>query len=203
MSRRRIAFFGSSLVSAYWNGAATYYRRLLGALSALGHGITFYEPDAFERQRHRDIADPAWARVVVYPGTEEGALAALADARGADLVVKASGGSGDAGGGGAAGASDALEIVILGLSITSSWGNGHATTYRGLVRALAQRGHRVLFLERDVPWYAAHRDLPAPPYATVRLYRGLRDLDRRFRARVRRADAAIVGSYVRQGAASG
>ena len=56
------------------------------------------------------------------------------------------------------------DIVILGLSITSSWGNGHATTYRGTGRELAARGHDVLFLERDVPWYAANRDLPPPPY---------------------------------------
>ena len=56
-----------------------------------------------------------------------------------------------------------LKIVILGLSITSSWGNGHATTYRGLVRELCARGHRVLFLERDQPWYADNRDLPKPP----------------------------------------
>ena len=57
-----------------------------------------------------------------------------------------------------------LRIVLLGLSITSSWGNGHATNYRGLVRALVGRGHDVLFLERDVPWYAAERDLPEPPW---------------------------------------
>ena len=57
-----------------------------------------------------------------------------------------------------------MRIVVLGLSVTSSWGNGHATTFRGLLRALTERGHRVLFLERDVPWYAAHRDLPNPPY---------------------------------------
>jgi spore maturation protein CgeB len=94
-----------------------------------------------------------------------------------------------------------LEIVILGLSITSSWGNGHATTYRGLVRELAGRGHRVLFLEHDVPWYAAHRDLPCPPYGTTELYRDLADLDRRFRSRVREAGAVILGSYVRQGEA--
>src|SRR5512133_1545933 len=61
----RIAFFGSSLVSSYWNGAATYYRGLLRALSRRGHDITFYEPDAFDRQSHRDLADPPWARVVV------------------------------------------------------------------------------------------------------------------------------------------
>jgi len=87
----RIAFFGSSLVSAYWNGAATYYRGLLGALAARGHVITFYEPDAFERQRHRDIADPPWAKVVVYPATETGVSEALAQAADADVLVKASG----------------------------------------------------------------------------------------------------------------
>lgn len=90
-ARLTIAFFGSSLVSAYWNGAATYYRGILRELAARGHRITFYEPDAFERQQHRDIADPDWARVVVYPATEEGVERALDDARGADLVVKASG----------------------------------------------------------------------------------------------------------------
>jgi spore maturation protein CgeB len=94
-----------------------------------------------------------------------------------------------------------LEIVIVGLSITSSWGNGHATTYRGLVRELARRGHRVLFLEQDVPWYAANRDLPRPPFGTTELYRDLAGLDRRFRARVRQADAVILGSYVQRGEA--
>ncbi len=87
-----IAFFGSSLVSAYWNGAATYYRGILGALAARGHRITFYEPDAYDRQRHRDIPDPSWAKVVVYPGDrEQAAREALAHAAGSDLVVKASG----------------------------------------------------------------------------------------------------------------
>jgi spore maturation protein CgeB len=94
-----------------------------------------------------------------------------------------------------------LDIVILGLSITSSWGNGHATTYRGLVRELARRGHRVLFLEQDVPWYAAHRDLPRPPDGSTELYRDLADLDRRFRSRARQADAVILGSYVQRGEA--
>jgi spore maturation protein CgeB len=88
----RIAFFGSSLVSAYWNGAATYYRGLLKALSDRGHRITFYEPDAFERQQHRDMPDPDWARVVVYPGDDVDAAARAVDAaHAADLVVKASG----------------------------------------------------------------------------------------------------------------
>ena len=72
-NRLRIAFFGSSLVSSYWNGAATYYRGLIRALAARGHHTTFYEPDAFERQSHRDLADPSWATVVVYPGNDEGA----------------------------------------------------------------------------------------------------------------------------------
>jgi spore maturation protein CgeB len=91
MTPLSIAFFGSSLVSAYWNGAATYYRGVLRALAARGHRITFYEPDAFDRQRHRDIPDPDWARVVVYPSSLDGVLRALDEARGCDLLVKASG----------------------------------------------------------------------------------------------------------------
>jgi spore maturation protein CgeB len=86
-----IAFFGSSLVSAYWNGAATYYRGIVRALADRGHRVTFYEPDAYGRQEHRDLEDPPWARVVVYPGDEAGALSAIESAQGADLVVKASG----------------------------------------------------------------------------------------------------------------
>jgi spore maturation protein CgeB len=87
-----IAFFGSSLVSAYWNGAATYYRGMVRALHERGHRVTFYEPDAFGRQQHRDIEDPPWARVVVYPADDAAdALRAVEQARGADLVVKASG----------------------------------------------------------------------------------------------------------------
>ena len=483
MNKMNIAWFGSSLVSAYWNGAATYYRGIIRARAALGHRVTFYEPDAFERQAHRDIADPPWARVVVYPATSEGALRVLDGARGADLVIKASGvgvldglleaavldlqrastlvafwdvdapatldrmqadpcdalrthvpgydliltygggppvvqaymalgaracvpiynaldpethhparprpelrgalgflgnrlpdreqrvdrfffhaaralpaerfvlgGSGwhdkpmpcnvaylghvytsdhnpfnastravlnisresmarygfspatrvfEAAGAGACIITDAwegiddflepgrevlvardgdevarhvdalgevaaaeigkrarrrilaehtyahraadvelavgaaararicmplddrderstslppaaggqpartLEVVIFGLSITSSWGNGHATTYRALVRALVERGHRVLFLERDAPWYAAHRDLPAPPHGRTVLYRDLAELRSRFGREVERADLVIVGSYVREGAAVG
>lgn len=96
-------------------------------------------------------------------------------------------------------ATETLDIVILGLSITSSWGNGHATTYRALVRALHARGHRVQFLERDVPWYAEHRDLPVPPYCRAQLYRGVRELRTRFAEQVRHADVVIVGSYVPDG----
>src|SRR5690348_14814344 len=91
-SRLTIAFFGSSLVSAYWNGAATYYRGIIRALHLRGHRVTFYEPDAFERQQHRDIADPEWATVVVYDPTDAAAVSrALDHAARADVVVKASG----------------------------------------------------------------------------------------------------------------
>ena len=87
-----IAFFGSSLVSAYWNGAATYYRGIVKALHARDYEVTFYEPDAYGRQEHRDIADPDWAKVVVYPGSgAEHALRAIEQARGADILVKTSG----------------------------------------------------------------------------------------------------------------
>jgi len=87
----RIAFFGSSLVSAYWNGAATYYRGLVKGLHRLGHHVTFYEPDAFGRQAHRDMPDPDWAEVVVYEPSEADALALVDRAHAADVVVKASG----------------------------------------------------------------------------------------------------------------
>jgi spore maturation protein CgeB len=96
-----------------------------------------------------------------------------------------------------------LDIAILGLSITSSWGNGHATTYRGLVQALVARGHSVLFLERDVPWYAAARDLPTPSYCCTELYTSLDDLQDRFTSAIRRADVVMVGSYVPDGVAIG
>lgn len=460
----KIAFFASSLVSTYSNGAATYYRGIVRALAERGHDITCFEPDVFERQAHRDLADPPWAEVVVYPATDDGALRMVERARGSDLVVKASGvGVGDAlleravlelaspattiafwevdapatldrvrrdptdpfralvprydlvftrgggqpvvdayqrlgarrcapihhaldpsthhpappdlrfqgalgflgdrlpdrerrfddlflgaarrlldrrfllGGAGwgdetlppnvhhlghvdpsdldafhgtplaalvvsrdaltaygfwpearifaAAGAgacviTDAWEggepflspgdevlvardgeqvaahlasltqtraraigeralarmrrehtyahravdveaalgdpprprrrrassppirpkqIVIFGRSITSSWGNGHATTYRSLVRALADRGHEVLFLERDVPAYADHRDLTHPAYARTVLYASLGEMRARFESVVRDADLVIVGSHVADG----
>src|SRR5438128_11599362 len=89
-----------------------------------------------------------------------------------------------------------LNIVILGLSITSSWGNGHATTFRGLVRELNRKGHKVTFLERDVPWYALNRDLPNPPYCTTYLYNDLEELKANHTERIKYADLVIVGSYV-------
>ena len=99
--------------------------------------------------------------------------------------------------------SEPMRIVILGLSITSSWGNGHATTYRALVRQLTARGHDVVFLERDVPWYADNRDLPRPTYCRTELYGDRRELERRFAGDVREADLVIVGSFVPEGIAVG
>ena len=96
-----------------------------------------------------------------------------------------------------------MRIVLLGLSITSSWGNGHATNYRALVRALSTRGHDVLFLERDVPWYAAQRDLPEPPWGTTRLYGSLDELRNEYADAVRDADVVVVGSYVPDGVGVG
>ncbi|WP_276496805.1 CgeB family protein [Pontibacter litorisediminis] len=90
-TKLNIAFFGSSLVSAYWNGAATYYRGIVRALSERGHHVTFYEPDAYDRQQNRDMEDPDWAKVVVYEATEEAVQKCLEDAQSADMVVKASG----------------------------------------------------------------------------------------------------------------
>lgn len=96
-----------------------------------------------------------------------------------------------------------MDIVIIGLSITSSWGNGHATTYRGLVRELAARGHRVYFLERNVPWYASNRDLPDPPYCRIALYESVAEVKARFSSRIASADLVMVGSYVPDGVAVG
>lgn len=87
----KIAFYGSSLLSSYWNGAATYYRGLIKNLAALGHAVTFYEPDAFDRQQHRDLDPPDWANVVVYPATIEGVRRVIAEAASADVTIKASG----------------------------------------------------------------------------------------------------------------
>ncbi len=459
----QIAFYGSSLLSAYWNGAATYYRGLLKALASYGHTITFFEPDAFERQSHRDIDPPEWAHVVVYPATRAGVADVVAQAAQADVAIKASGvgvfdaelltgmlaaarpgalrifwdvdapatlaemraapdhvlrrhlphldlvltygggppvvaaygdlgarecvpiyngldpathfpvvpqpafaadlsflanrlpdrearvqafflhaaevlpqkrfllgGSGwadkpmgenvlrighvptrdhnalncsalavlnvardsmaqvgfspatrvfEAAGAGACLITDAwegiemflapdsevlvardgadvaehlraltpararaigqaarqrclaehsygrraaqvhellmnrmqqsrntesrmseapLRIVVIGLSLSSSWGNGHATTYRALLRALAARGHEILFLECDRPWYAAHRDLPDPDFCRLALYDRVEDLAA-FRAEIAAADFVIIGSYVVDG----
>jgi spore maturation protein CgeB len=91
-----------------------------------------------------------------------------------------------------------MRLVVLGLSLSSSWGNGHATTYRALLRALHRRGHDILFLEREQPWYAEHRDLPAADYCDLRFYNRVEDLQRYERG-FASADAVIVGSYVPDG----
>ncbi len=95
---------------------------------------------------------------------------------------------------------DKLKLVVFGLSLSSSWGNGHATTYRALLKAFAALGHEVVFLERDVPWYAAHRDLAEPDFCRLELYPDLHALER-SRGLVSQADAVIVGSYVPDGVA--
>jgi spore maturation protein CgeB len=94
-----------------------------------------------------------------------------------------------------------LNIVIIGLSVTSSWGNGHATTYRALIEALVKRGHAVTFLERDVPWYRGHRDLTRPSGWTVKLYQSLQDIPRHHSSLIRDANLVILGSYVPDGIA--
>ena len=93
-----------------------------------------------------------------------------------------------------------MKLVVFGLSISSSWGNGHATTYRALLRAFAARGHDVVFYEWDAPWYSgAHRDLPSPPYCRLELYDSWDRVAARAIAAAREADATIVGSYVNEG----
>jgi spore maturation protein CgeB len=91
-----------------------------------------------------------------------------------------------------------MKLVVLGLSLSSSWGNGHATTFRALLAAFASRGHEVLFLERDVPWYAGHRDLPDPGFCTLAYYDSLDGLEE-WRDAIAAADAVMVGSFVPEG----
>jgi spore maturation protein CgeB len=155
----RIAFFGSSIVSAYWNGAATYYRGLAKELHRRGHRITFFEPDAFDRQAHRDIADPEWAEVVVYePAAWE---AALDEARGAEVVVKAGG----------VGVNDAeLEtaVVEVGAPLAVFWDVDAPATLARLeadehdpLRALLPRYHVVLTYGGGEPVRRRYRALGA------------------------------------------
>lgn len=92
-----------------------------------------------------------------------------------------------------------MRIVVLGLSLSSSWGNGHATTWRALLRGVAARGHAVLFLERDVPWYRAHRDLPDPGWCRLEFYADPEELGRRWRREIAAADAVVLGSFVPDG----
>ncbi|OLP53662.1 glycosyltransferase [Rhizobium rhizosphaerae] len=93
------------------------------------------------------------------------------------------------------------KIVVIGLSLSSSWGNGHATTFRALLRGLKAEGQEVLFLERDVHWYASQRDLPAPDFCDLALYDSVEDMIARFAPALAAADAVIIGSYVPDGPA--
>ena len=88
-----------------------------------------------------------------------------------------------------------MKIVICGLAITSSWGNGHATTFRSLCRALAKRGHQIVFFEHDAEWYANNRDIPEPPYCTVINYSEWSGALQRVRAELADCDVALIGSY--------
>ncbi len=92
-----------------------------------------------------------------------------------------------------------MNIVFIGLSVTSSWGNGHATTYRALLKEVSKLGHNVLFLEKDVRWYADNRDLPSTPFFTTHLYQSNEELYDQYKDIVANADAVVVGSYVQQG----
>ena len=98
---------------------------------------------------------------------------------------------------------EARRYIFLGLSITSTWGNGHATTYRGLIKELTNRGHHVTFFERDVSWYGAHREFEHVPYCDVYLYKNLEQLQDQYGELLRDADAVVVGSYVPEGIAVG
>src|SRR5947209_14994489 len=91
-----------------------------------------------------------------------------------------------------------MKLLVLGLSLSSSWGNGHATTFRALLKAFAARGHEILFLERDVPWYRNNRDIADPDYCGLEFYRSIEELHR-WSDQIRDADAVIVGSYVPEG----
>src|SRR5262249_37436140 len=95
-----------------------------------------------------------------------------------------------------------MKIVIFGLSITSSWGNGHATTFRALCKALRQRGHTIVFFERDQEWYRKNRDLPEPSYCRVEIFQDWKQILPRVRAHLHDADMAIVGSYFQDGIAA-
>jgi len=95
-----------------------------------------------------------------------------------------------------------MKIVIFGLSITSSWGNGHATTFRALCKALHARGHRIVFFERDTYWYADNRDLPHPEFCETRIFEEWTDIRSAVRKEIRDCDVALVGSYFPDGIAA-
>src|SRR3954471_22390714 len=95
-----------------------------------------------------------------------------------------------------------MQITIFGLAITSSWGNGHATTFRALCKALHAQGHRITFFEKDVEWYASNRDMPEPPFCDVLLYKDWVAVLHEVRRSLKECDVAIVGSYFSDGIAA-
>src|SRR5256886_15905646 len=95
-----------------------------------------------------------------------------------------------------------MKIVVFGLSITSAWGNGHATTFRALLRALHDRKHEIVFFERETEWYADNRDLPAPPFCKLVLYERWSDVLAKARMELADADVGMVGSYFPDGLAA-
>lgn len=167
----RIAFFGSSLVSCWWNGACTYYRGIISGLHALGHDVTFYEPIAFDRQQHRDIPDPDYAHVVVYPAEHEAQVRGVVEqAADADVVVKASGvGVFD----------DVLEDAVAHLpTLRLFWDVDAPATLARMadnpndpLRALLPRFDAVLTYGGGAPVVRRYTDLGAPDCVTV--YNGL------------------------------
>src|SRR5262245_17280886 len=92
-----------------------------------------------------------------------------------------------------------MKIVVFGLTVTSSWGNGHATTYRALLRALRQRGHDIVFFERDQEWYTSNRDMPEPPFCNLRIYEAWDEVLPKARRELEDCDMAMVGSYFPDG----
>ena len=92
-----------------------------------------------------------------------------------------------------------MKLVVFGLTISSSWGNGHATTYRALLRAFRERGHEITFYEWDAPWYSGNRDMPCPGFVRLELYADWHAVAPRAIAEAKDADAVIVGSYVKDG----
>jgi spore maturation protein CgeB len=192
----KIAFFGSSLLSSYWNGAATYYRGIIRALTSRGHEITFYEPDAYDRQKHRDIEPPSWAKSVIYQPTEESALAEIEKARSGDLIIKASG---------VGVLDDFLDAAVLDLrssrNLVAYWDvdapatleRAHATR-TDKFRALIPRYDLILTYGGGAPVVESYRQLGA--HACVPIYNAL-DPETHHPAEVRReyvADLSFLGN---------
>lgn len=209
---------GACLISDAWEGIELFLEPQQEVLVANSGDDVVAALSSLDERKARTIGRQALARVLAHHTYEQRALevesALAARGRGSSVASVTNGGGGHA----ALPASapvmastpvtasereDALTIVMLGLSITSTWGNGHATTYRALVRELARQGHRVLFLEHDKPWYAQARDLLAWPFCRTELYASFSELQQRFGTAMAEADLVVVGSFVPEGIAVG